>query len=84
LANRVLSRPFLPTPLAAVLEGYGDFSALPIWERILQPLFYACFVAHSIDLKLIDLENLYVGVSTPPLEENLRVFLLPTPSHHRA
>jgi hypothetical protein len=27
----------------------------------LQTLFYACFVARSIDLKLIDLENLYVA-----------------------
>ena len=61
LADRILSRPFQPTPLAAVLEGYGDFSALPTWEQVLQALFYACFVAPSIDLKLIDLENLHVA-----------------------
>jgi hypothetical protein len=61
LADRILARPFQPTPLAAVLEGYGDLSALPTWEHILQALFYACFVAHSVDLKLIDLENLHVA-----------------------
>jgi hypothetical protein len=61
LADRILAHPFQPTPLAAVLEGYGDFSALPLWEQILQPLFYACFVARSVDLKLIDLENLPVA-----------------------
>ena len=61
LADRILARPFQPTPLAAALEGYGDFSALPTWERILQPLFYACFVARSVDLKLIDLQNLHAA-----------------------
>jgi hypothetical protein len=61
LADRVLARLFQPTPLAAVLEGYGDFSTLPVWERILQLLFYTCFVTRSVDLKLIDLENLHVA-----------------------
>ena len=61
LVDRILARPFQPTPLAAVLEGYGDFSALPRWEQILHSLFYACFVARSIELKLIDLENLHVA-----------------------
>ncbi len=61
LADRILARPFQPTPLAAILEGYGDFSALPIWEQILQSLFYTCFVARSVDLKFIDLENLHVA-----------------------
>jgi hypothetical protein len=61
LADRILARAFQPAPLAGVLEGYGDFSALPVWEQILQPLFYACFVARSVDLKLIDRDNLYVA-----------------------
>jgi hypothetical protein len=61
LADRLLARPFQPTPLAAVLQGYGDFSALPIWQHILQPIFYACFVARSVDLKLIDLDDLHVA-----------------------
>jgi hypothetical protein len=61
LADRILARPFQPTPLPALLEGYGDFSALPLWERTLQPLFYTCFVARSVDLKLIDLDNLHVA-----------------------
>jgi hypothetical protein len=61
LADRILERSFDPAPLAAILEGYGDFSALPIWEQVLQPLFYACFVARSVELKLIDLDNLHVA-----------------------
>ena len=61
LADRILARSFQPTSPAAVLEGYGDFSALPAWEQILQPIFYACFVAHSAELGLIDLENLHVA-----------------------
>lgn len=61
LVNRILARDHLITPLAAVLEGYGDFSALPAWERILQPVFFACFVARSVDLKLIDLDHLYTA-----------------------
>lgn len=61
LAERILVRPDQPTPLAAVLTGYGDFSALPRWERTLQALFLTCFVARSIDLNLIDLLNLHVA-----------------------
>jgi len=61
LADRILARSFQPTSPAAVLEGYGDFSALPVWEQTLQPIFYACFVAHSAVLGLIDLENLHVA-----------------------
>jgi hypothetical protein len=61
LANRFLARPFQPAPLAAVLEGYGDFSALPTWEQILQSIFYACFVGRSVELNLIDLDNLHVA-----------------------
>ena len=61
LADRILARPCQPTPLAAVLEGYGDFSALPPWEQVLQSLFYACFVTRSVDLKLIDLDELHTA-----------------------
>jgi len=61
LAIRILARPWQPTPLAAVLEGYGDFSALPPWEPILQALFYTCFVARSLELELIDLDNLHTA-----------------------
>ena len=61
LADRIQARPCHPTPLAAVLEGYGDFSALPPWEQVLQSLFYACFVARSLDLKLIDLDDLHTA-----------------------
>ena len=61
LADRWLARPEQPTPLAAVLAGYGDFSALPCWERTLQALFFSCFVARSVDLKLIDLNHLCVA-----------------------
>ncbi len=62
LADRILARrPDRPTPLAAVLEGFGDFSALPRWEQTLQPLFFTCFVSRSIDLNLIDLLNLHVA-----------------------
>jgi hypothetical protein len=61
LADRILARPDQPTPLAAVLEGFGDFSALPGWEPLLQALFYACFVARSVDLALIDLDDLHTA-----------------------
>jgi len=61
LADRILARPSQPTPLAALLEGYGNVSALPLWERTLHSLFYTCFVARSVDLKLIDLDTLYVA-----------------------
>jgi len=61
LADRILARPEMDTPLAAVLAGYGDLAALPRWERTLQALFFSCFVAHSVDLKLIDLDHLCVA-----------------------
>jgi hypothetical protein len=47
--------------LAAVLAGKGDFSALPRWEQTLQPLFFACFVARSVELKRINLQHLHVA-----------------------
>jgi hypothetical protein len=61
LAERVLARPYQPLCLTAVLAGKGDFSALPSWEQTLQPLFFACFVARSVELKLIDLQQLHVA-----------------------
>lgn len=61
LAERILVRPQASPALAAVLEGYVDLSALPPWEQTLQALFFACFVAHSVELKLIDLEHLHVA-----------------------
>lgn len=61
LANRVLARPLQPADLAAVLQGKGDFSALPHYEQTLQRLFFACFVSRSVDLQLIDLQNLHVA-----------------------
>ena len=61
LADRLLARPFQPAALTAVLEASGDFSALPPYEQSLQSLFFACFVAPSVELKLIDLENLHVA-----------------------
>ncbi len=62
LAERMLARSDQPAPLvAAVLAGYGDFSALPLWEQTLQPLFMTCFVARSVDLNLIDLDHLNVA-----------------------
>jgi hypothetical protein len=44
-----------------VLAGDGDYSALPIWERTLHGIFFSCFVARSVDLKLIDLNHLHVA-----------------------
>lgn len=61
LANRVLARPLQPADLAAVLQGQGDFSALPHYEQTLQRLFFACFVSRSVELQLIDLQNLHVA-----------------------
>ena len=61
LVDRILARnPSLP-PLPALLEGYGDFSALPAYEQLLQPIFWACFVARSVERDLIDLDTLYVA-----------------------
>jgi hypothetical protein len=52
LADRILARPFPNIPLAAILEGYGDFSALPAYERTLQCLFFTSFVTRSVQLNL--------------------------------
>jgi hypothetical protein len=52
-----LARSFPNRPLAAILEGYGNFSAVPPYERLLHYIFFASFVARSIDLNLIDLDN---------------------------
>jgi hypothetical protein len=61
LADRILARPHQPPPVAATLAGYSDLSALPHWEQILQTIFFSCFVARSVDLKLIDLNDLCVA-----------------------
>ena len=61
LADRILARLRQPACLAAVLAGKGDFSVLPRWERSLQSLFFTCFVARSVALKLIDLQHLHVA-----------------------
>ena len=61
LADRLLDRDFLPADLAAVLAGKGDFSALPRYEQILQSLLLTCFVSRSVDLQLIDLQQLHVA-----------------------
>jgi hypothetical protein len=61
LADRILARPEGSVPLAAVLSGYGDFAALPLWERTLQAIFFSCFVACSVEVKLIDLNQLQVA-----------------------
>lgn len=58
LATRILAHPSPSTSLTDVLQGAADFSALPDWEQTLQAIFYACFVSRSVDLNLIDLENL--------------------------
>ena len=61
LADRILARPFPNIPVAATLEGYSDFSALPTHEQLLHCIFFASFVARSVDLNLIDLDNLHVA-----------------------
>ena len=61
LADRLQARDFQPADLATVLMGEGDFSALPRYERTLQRLFFACFVAPSADKGLIDLQQLFVA-----------------------
>ncbi len=61
LADRILARDVPSLSLAATLEGYGDFSALYPYERILYPIFFSCFVARSWELGLIDLDNLFVA-----------------------
>jgi hypothetical protein len=61
LVDRILARSTPSPSLAAVLEGYGDFSALHPYERFLHPIFFTCFVARSFELGLIDFDNLYVA-----------------------
>jgi hypothetical protein len=39
LAARLLARELPPSTLSAILAGHGDFAALPLYERLLQPLF---------------------------------------------
>jgi hypothetical protein len=59
LADRILARSFPNTPWTATLEGYGNFSVLPAYERLLHSIFFASFVARSVELNLIDLDNLH-------------------------
>jgi hypothetical protein len=61
LVNRLLARSPHPASLTDVLRGDADFSALPDYQQTLQSLFYACFVSHSVDLDLIDLQHLFVA-----------------------
>jgi hypothetical protein len=61
LVDRILTRDFPRLSLAALLEGYGDFSALLPWQQILQPIFFTCFVARSAELDLIDFDHLYAA-----------------------
>jgi hypothetical protein len=61
LADRILARPQSSPALAATLEGFGDVSALPPWEQNLQTIFFSCFVTRSVELKLIDLDQLHVA-----------------------
>lgn len=61
LTERILQRPFAPPTVADLLAGQSDLAALPTWERVLQRLFYGCFVAHSVELGLIDLAHLQVA-----------------------
>jgi hypothetical protein len=61
LADRLLARDFQPPDLAAILAGESDFSALPRYERTLQQLFFACFVAPSVAKELIDLQHFFVA-----------------------
>jgi hypothetical protein len=61
LADRILAHPHPSPSLAAVLAGFADVSSLPPWEQTLQSLFFTCFVAHSVELKLIDLDHLHVA-----------------------
>lgn len=61
LSERILSRPFAPPSVDELLSGRVDLSALPTWEQVLQRLFYGCFVSHSVESGLIDLEHLHVA-----------------------
>jgi hypothetical protein len=61
LTERILGRPFEPPPLDELFAGQSDMATLPPWEQVLQRLFYGCFVAHSVELGLIDLDHLHVA-----------------------
>ena len=61
LAERISGRAFAPADVDELLAGQGDMSSLPSWERVLQRLFYGCFVAHSVEAGLIDLNHLHVA-----------------------
>jgi hypothetical protein len=61
LVDRILARSTPSSSLAALLEGHTDLSALYSYERILHPIFFACFVVHSFGLGLIDFDNLFVA-----------------------
>jgi len=61
LAARLLARKQPTSTLSAILAGHGDFAALPTYERVLQPLFFTCCVATSVERGLIDLAHLYVA-----------------------
>jgi hypothetical protein len=61
LVERAMRQPQTAVSLAALLEGHTDFATRPGYEHTLQPLFFAVFVARSVDLGLIDLEHLYVA-----------------------
>ncbi|MBV7330352.1 hypothetical protein KFU94_19290 [Chloroflexi bacterium TSY] len=58
LTERILGRPYAPTAVAELLAGQSTLATLPAWEQVLQRLFYGCFVAHSVELGLIDLDHL--------------------------
>jgi hypothetical protein len=47
--------------LTKVLQGTAGFSTLPDYQQTLQAFFYTCFVSCSVDLKLVDLQRLYVA-----------------------
>jgi hypothetical protein len=61
LANRFLARSSKAPALTDLLKGTADLSALPDYEQTLQAIFYACFVSHSVDLKLISWQDLHVA-----------------------
>ncbi|MCH9662203.1 MAG: hypothetical protein K0U66_00915 [Gammaproteobacteria bacterium] len=61
LTERIGGRPFAPPSVADLLAGQSDMAALPSWEQVLQRLFYGCFVAHSVELGLLDLDHLHVA-----------------------
>lgn len=61
LVTRWMGQPQPQVALAALLVGHTDFRARPVYEHVLQPVFFAGFVARSVDLGLIDLDHLYVA-----------------------